>query len=120
MLKMKDCYFLLLLLTLSGMSHAEFGFDDLEAMEQTEQTEILELAKKAAKRWDFSDAQALLKEAQQKGYAPDEIAQTKQVIADSRSAYQAEQDRKRREEQRRQEAEQQRLLAEKKAQQRRN
>ncbi len=108
MFKIKREYGFLLALLLSCETYADFGFDDLGAMEQTEQTELLEQAKQMAKRNNFSNAEALLKEAQYKGYAPNEIAQTAKIIADSRNAHQAE------------EAEAQRLLAEQQAQQRRN
>lgn len=90
---------------------AGFDFDDLEKVEQSEQEELLEAARKAAKGWNFGEAEGYLKQARQKAYAPDDIASVEKLIADNRQAYAAEQERRRQEEERRRRAEEARIAA---------
>lgn len=58
-----------------------FGFDDLDAVEATEQQELLQMAKEAARDYEFSKAQSLIKQAEHKAYAPDAVKHAKQVLA---------------------------------------
>lgn len=85
----------LLLAACSDNSSDGFDFAELEQLEQAEQQELLAQAKRAAKAKRFVAAQALLHEAQQKGYAPNKVAAVQQQINDSREAYAQEQERER-------------------------
>ena len=95
------------LLLLGGCDSDDSGmsFDDLQQLDQSEQTELLALSEQAARNWNFSSAEDYLAQAEEKGYAPDTIEHTKQVIRTQRQAYRKDQERKaearRREEQRR-------------------
>jgi len=87
--------FLFSLLILAGLppSAPAFDFDDLEKLEKAEQEDLLAKAGQAARSWNFSSARALLKQAQQKGYAPTEIQAAEKLIAQNESA-KADQDRR--------------------------
>jgi hypothetical protein len=98
-----------LLLSLPMTASLAFSLDDLERLERIEQTELLDLAREAARNWRFGKADDYLDQARNKGYAPDEIAAVKTLIAENRAA-KAEQERH--EEEERRKREEQRRLAE--------
>ncbi|MFH0780660.1 MAG: hypothetical protein V2B20_01750 [Pseudomonadota bacterium] len=91
--------FLILLHTGLTPSAPAFDFDDLEKLEKAEQEDLLAKAGQAARNWNFSSARSLLKQAQQKGYAPTEIQAVEKLIAQNESA---KADKDRREEEARQ------------------
>jgi hypothetical protein len=93
------------------VAHADFGFDDLQQIESTEQGELLQKARQAARNWHFGQAENLLEQARQKGYAPGEVRGVQQLIASNRQAYAEEQARKRAEEERQRQEEEARRLA---------
>lgn len=97
--------FLLLIVATPVPLFADFGFDDLDEVMQSEQGDLLAKAKEAARNWNFNQAEDYLKQAQQKAYDPDAVANVTGVIAQNRQAYEAEQERKRREEEERRQAE---------------
>ena len=74
-----------------------FDFEDMEIIEKAEQEDLLAKAGQAARDWNFSEARSLLKQAQQKGYAPTEVESVEKLIADNESA-KAEQERRAEEE----------------------
>jgi len=84
------------LLLLSGCDSEDSGmsFDDLQQLDQSEQSELLALSEQAANNWNFSSAEDYLSQAEEKGYAPDTIDHTKQVIRKQRQAYRKDQERK--------------------------
>lgn len=86
---MRICIALLLsALIMGGLpSFAQaFDFDDLEKIEKAEQEDLLAKAGQAALDWNFDEARSLLKQAQQKGYAPAEVETVEKLIADNESA----------------------------------
>lgn len=74
-----------------------FDIDDMEKIEKAEQEDLLAKAGQAARDWKFDEARSLLKQAQQKGYAPTEVEAVEKLIAQNESA-KAEQDRRAEEE----------------------
>lgn len=89
------CFLMFLMISIPVPVVADFGFDDLEEVEQMEQTNLLELARQAAKKWKFSKAKDYLDQARNKSYAPDQIKDVQKLIADNRQAYEAKKEKER-------------------------
>ena len=78
---------------ISSQLKADFNFDEMKQLEQAEQDDLLVRAKKAAKNWNFSEAEKFLKQAQQKDFAPDKTRAVSNLIASQRKAKAAKEQR---------------------------
>ncbi len=93
------------LIALSPPAMADFGFDEMEQIDSAEQDDLLSEAKKAARSWSFGTAESYLKQAEQKGFAPNKVKAVRDLISSARNAKAA---KERREEEERQLAQRQR------------
>ncbi len=75
----------LCIFSLSLYADDGFSFDDLEEVEKSEQSLLLQMAKEQARAYNFSKAQSLIKEAENKAYSPDELSSAKKVLASSQA-----------------------------------
>ncbi len=75
----------LCIFSLSLCADDGFSFDDLEEVEKSEQSLLLQMAKEQARAYNFSKAQSLIKEAENKAYSPDELSSAKKVLSNSQA-----------------------------------
>ena len=73
-------------LSLAQPAMADFDFDEMQQIDSAEQDDLLAQAKKAARSWSFGTAQNYLKQAEQKGFAPDKVKAVRDLISSQQSA----------------------------------